>query len=295
METKGQIMENLRAVYQYAFIEMAPYGFFVPKADAYEAVQLAGKVCRCLHCGETLTADYRQNGPVYFSKAQFAAQQALYARQKLPFPADGEPFVYWAEGYCARCAPAQCGDGVQQRLYDLCLRLYQCDEALLDEARRLLEVQLKAWLAGVTSAAQAVSYDLSSYEALQRLVSAAVSADVCALEAAVAAYREAAGALLAEASALLDAAPEVWQAWVARPVAMYDVFSDAQQNEYTIAFVAEGAPRDDFYLQRKLEKVRLRMFLEQRRVQSAEELIAEIGVSDAWVNLLMDHFMALES
>lgn len=288
-------MENLRAVYQYVFIETAPYGFFVPKEDGYVAVALRGKACRCLHCGAELTASYRQNGPVYFSKARFAVQKALYERSQLPFPAAGEPFVYRTEGYCARCAPSQCGEGAGQRLYNLCLALYRRDEAALDEARRLMEAQLRVWLAGVTSARQVAAYDLSSFEALQGLVCAAIAADLSGLEKAAAAYREETDAALAEAAALLEGAPEVWEAWAARPMAMYDVFSEAQQNEYTIAFADENAPREDFYLWRKLEKKRVGMFLEQRRMRSAQEMVQEAGVLDEWVNLLMDHLMALES
>lgn len=295
MEKKSQIMENLRAVYEYAFIETAPYGFFVPKADAYEAVALAHKNCRCLHCGSELAAAYRKNGPVYFSKERFAAQRALYAKLKLPFPTAAEPFVYRAEGYCASCAPQCCGDAAGQKLYTLCLELYRRDEAVLEESRRLLETQLKAWLRRIVSAAQVASYDLSSYEALQGVVRAAVLADLRVLEGAVAAYRDVVDATRVQAETLLAALPAVWEAWVARPMAMYDAFSDAQQNEYTIAFVAEGAPCEDFYLRRKLEGARVRMFLEQRRARSAEELAAEAGVPDAWVNLLMDHLMALES
>lgn len=287
-------MENLRAAYQYAFIETAPYGFFVPKEDAYVAVDLAGKACRCLHCGKELTASYRRNGPVYFSKERFTAQKALHERAQLPFPAAEEPFVYRAEGYCAECAPSQCGGEAGQRLYDLCLTLYRRDEAALDEARRLMEAQLRAWLSGVKSAQQVAAYDLSSFEALRGLVCTAIAADLSALEKAAAAYRSETDAALVDAAALLDGAPEVWEAWAARPMAMYDVFSEAQQNEYTIAFADENAPREDFYLWRKLEKRRVRMFLEQRRMRSVEEMAAEVGVPDEWVNLLMDHLMALE-
>lgn len=292
--------DNLLNVFNYAFVETAPYNFFIPRDDKYVAVNLPKKMYHCLDCQMTLEIKYNQSGVVHFSKERFEKQRKLYEKRALLFPSAqeikaGNEFIYHEEGYCNACAkknPAQ--KEIGQSIYHQCYKLHQMDEALLEEAKLRMGNCVKSWLAGITESAQLVKYDLSSYQALKDLVCAIILDDLAQLEQCVVSYKKETEKIIAGIYANLDSVTEKWQAYAARPVQIYESMSDELYHEYTVVFPVEETINQEFYVNKTIEKSRVKMFLEQVRIQTTEELITEAGFLDVWVDWFIAHVTSLQ-
>lgn len=290
-----EISENLQKVFTYAFIESAPYSFFIPTKEKYVAVHLAHKIYHCLKCGEPLEVHYNQAGAVHFSKERFETQKMLYAKRGLAFPdekeiEDAQVFTCHEEGYCRDCAQeALVNTDTEQALYNLCLKLHQRDEAVLDEARIAMGESVRIWVETITSSEQLTRYDLSSYMALKDLVCAVILQDVGGLERCLMTYRKDVDATIAEANELLESVPDKWISYAARPTTIYESMSDELYHEYTVAFPVKETKPQIFYVKKSMEKSRVRMFLEQVRLQTLEELILDVGFQDVWVDRFISH------
>jgi len=295
------ITDNLLKVFNYAFVESAPYGFFVPKDNAYVAVNLVNKVHHCQKCRKEITVDYHHTGVTYFSRDRYSQQQQVYALLGLDFPAPAEiaaetEFTYHQMGYCTDCAKAELNpaDTDAQKLYNLCLELHKRDEALPLAARTEMQTALERWLVQIKESAQVTAYDLSSYTAIKDLVCAVILDDVDAVESLLKEYRDGSTALLAQARQLLAKLPEKFRVYAARSTAVYESMSDEIYHEYTVVFPAEETVPQDFFAERTVEGERAGMFLQQPRISSLEELLLAAGFADAWVDLFIDHVTALE-
>lgn len=293
------ITENLANAYSYAFIETAPYSFIIPTKAQYVAVNLRRKICHCLSCGASVQVDYKQEGVVYFSRARFEKQRKLYEKRGLVFPDRDAleaqaPFIYREEGYCSACAErALTGKDVGQTIYNLCRALHLRDRKALDEARAAMGERIKTWLGGIASSAQLSGYDLSSYSSLENLLCMVVLDDLRGVEECLAAYREDARNQIGRIEELLRQADDRWEAYAARPTTIYESMSDELYHEYTVAFPVKETVDQEFYALRKIEKSRVRLFLEQARLQTVEELLAEAGFLPVWVDWLIDRVTAL--
>lgn len=292
--------DHLLNVFNYAFVETAPYNFFIPREDKYVAVNLPKKMYHCLDCQMTLEIHYNQSGVVYFSKERFEQQRALYEKCDLIFPSAeeikaGKAFVYHEEGYCSACANKNLAQKeIGQSVYNQCFRLHQMDEALLEEAKLQMGNCVKDWLNGITESAQLMKYDLSTYPALKDLVCAIILDDLAKVEQCVKSYVAQTQQIISEVYAKLDAAAEKWQAYAARPVRIYESMSDELYHEYTVVFPVKETPNQIFYVYKTMEKSRVKMFLEQTRIQTTEELVAEAGFLDVWVDWFIAHVTALQ-
>lgn len=303
MEKEKQVLnisETLLKVFQYAFVESAPYSFFIPTRADYVAVNLQDKVYHCLSCGHEFKVKYKQNGVVYFSKGRFEKQRAVYERKGLAFPdkkflREERSFTYHEEGYCAACAPKELAEKtLGQDIYNLCYALHQLDRRLLQKGEAEMRAAVERWVLQIKDSSQLAGYDLSSYEVLKDLICAVILEDLSDLEACLADYKEQASKIIAAATDKLEGSPDEWQCHAARSTVVYESMSDELYHEYTVVFPEEGTLEQEFYIEKKLEKARVQMFLAQKRVETIEELILEIGFMDEWVDLFIDHAMKLE-
>lgn len=50
---------------------------------------------------------------------------------------------------------------------------------------------------------------------------------------------------------------------------------------------------EDYYIYRSIEKSRVRMFLDQPRIESLEELLTEVGFHGEWIDLVNQRLQEL--
>lgn len=287
----GKIKEQLESVYEYCFVETVPYAFFKPNPARDIAVNLRAKEYRCPACGKVTRVPYRYHGDTYFSKGKLAAERRTYDKLGLDFPtmgriAAGEPFVNEAVGYCAACAKERLGasEDPAQRVVNLAQQLHRADALVVTAARLAMEGALRRWLAAA-DAETLRRFDVSTLEKTRDLICAVMLDDTAGAEQALADYRAVVRHVQETCAHLLASLPEVFTASVARSTHAPESMSDKVYHEYTVAFAAADAPREEFYFPRRVEKQRLSMFLEQPRVASLAELFSEVGFHGEWLDL----------
>jgi len=294
------ITNQLLNVFNYAFVESAPYSFFVPKKEKYVAVHVTKKICTCLACTKQVEVKYHEAGVVYFSKERFEKQRAVYEKKGLPFLDEKDlqaekEFIYQETGYCEQCAPQLLLTGdAKQKIYNICQEIHKEDEFLLVAAKVCMEEQLKKWLKTITNSSQITQYDLASYNGLKDLVCAAILDDTTGVENCLDSYKNKIGKMIADTEPLLGNMPAKWSIYAARSTAIYESMSDELYHEYTVVFPEENTIPQDFFINRVIEKIRIEMFLKQNRVSSIEQLILEAGFETAWLDLLIDHIATFE-
>ncbi len=286
----GKIKEQLESVYEYCFVETVHYAFFKPNPARDIAVNLRAKEYRCPACGKVTRVPYRYHGDTYFSKGKLAAERRTYDKLGLEFPmmgriAAGEPFVNEAVGYCAACAKERLGasEDPAQRVVNLAQQLHRADALVVTAARLAMEEALRRWLAAA-DAETLRQFDVSTPEKTRDLICAIMLDDTAGAEQALADYRAVVRHVQETCAQLLSLLPEVFTASVARSTHAPESMSDKVYHEYTVAFAAADAPREEFYFPRRIEKQRLSMFLEQPRVASLAELFSEVGFHGEWLD-----------
>lgn len=297
----GNITDNLLNTFNYSFVETAPYGFVVPKKDKYVAVNLVDKVYQCLHCQKEIQVKYHHTGVTYFSRERFNKQKTIYEDLQMNFPTEadieaGQEFTCRVRGFCEQCAESALfdNDEPEQAVYNFCLELHKKDEDLLSQARVHMKHAIEAWLQTITEASQVMNFDLSGYDALRDLLCAVILEDTSKLETLLKDYDADKKRILSAAEALFEELPSTWQAYTMRPTAIYESMSDELYHEYTVAFPEKTTVPQDFFVFRLIEKTRVRMFLQQQRICTVEELLMEVGFDAAWVDLLVDHVTSLK-
>ena len=286
----GKIKEQLDSVYEYCFVETVPYAFFKPNPARDIAVNLRAKEYCCPACGKVTRVPYRYHGDTYFSKGKLAAERRTYDKLGLEFPtmgriAAGEPFVHEAVGYCAACAKERLGasEDPAQRVVNLAQQLHRADALVVTAARLAMEEALRRWLAAA-DAETLRQFDVSTLEKTRDLICAIMLDDTAGAEQALADYRAVVRHVQETCAQLLSLLPEVFTASVARSTHAPESMSDKVYHEYTVAFAAADAPREEFYFPRRVEKQRLSMFLEQPRVASLADLFSEVGFHGEWLD-----------
>lgn len=299
MDQLVKITDGLLNVFNYAFVETAPYSFFIPKRDKYIAVNLPKKMYNCLACGKAVEVRYNQAGVVYFSKERFEKQRAMYEKRGLEFPSkqairDEEPFIYQEEGYCDACGHKVLDiEEIGQKIYNQCLILHRIDEDIINKAREVMSDAVKKWLETITEAAKLASFDLSSYTAMQDLLCAVILEDTGALQKCLDEYKAGARKQIEELNTLMNGAAEKWESYAVRPTSVYESMSDELYHEYTVVFPIKETVNQDFYVRKVMEKNRVQMFLDQKRIETVEDLIMEAGFLDIWVDWFVDHVTSL--
>lgn len=294
------ITDNLLNVFNYSFVETAPYGFFIPKEDKYVPVNLVDKVYHCLGCGKDVQVKYHHTGVTYFSKERFEKQKTVYFDLNLPFPSAEEvaaekEFTCHVRGYCEDCADNKLENSLddEQSAVNLCLQIHKADEELVRNAKKMMGSSIKSWLGKITESSQLLSYDLSSYEALRDLLCAVILEDTSSLEAALAGYKQELAGYFSQIEELMEDLPSQWTAYAKRPTAAYESMSDEIYHEYTVVFPEKTTVPQDFFVYRSIEKNKIRMFLQQPRIETKEQLLMEAGFDAAWVDWLVDHATSL--
>ncbi|MGM9539177.1 hypothetical protein [Anaerovibrio sp.] len=291
-----KITDNLLKVYDYAFLEGATYGFYKPNDAMYAGVRMTEKQYHCPGCGRSFSVKIRNDndGILYFSRSRIAEQKKIYEELGLDFPADHElmekPYTYHLTGYCAECADRELAEADQwpQRINNLCHALYLQDMLVSDKARQYMTDAVQRWLDGISEARELTRFDLANPEVLQELIWIMVLSDTEACEKALQEYRDAIQPLLYELKELLERATPAWKAYVARSSSLPESMSDGEYHEYTLAFPADDTQGQDFYFRRSVEKSRVGMFVSQRRISSIQELLADAGFQERWIDMVMD-------
>ncbi len=290
-----RITDQLLDVFNYAFVESVPYAFFIPKEDKYVAVNLKDKVCHCQSCGKTIRVRYRQNGVTYFSKGRLAAQRRIYEQLGITFPTMGDladeiPYTYRVIGYCGTCAEQAVmkSEDAAQQVCNLAEHLHHADELVVVKAQKLMGDVVQRWLAGITQSEQLLQYDLSTYEALRDLLCAVILQDTANLEAELRTYLDTVYTLRTKLEQLNAAQTVNWRAYAVRSTAVYESMSEELYHEYTVAFPEAGTVGQDFYVSRMIERDKVDMFVQQKRIESLDELLLEAGFQDDWVDWLVE-------
>lgn len=291
-----RITDNLMKVYNYAFIDDMPYGFFKPNDAMYVGVRLVDKKYHCPECKGEFTVRFRNDndGITYFSKSRIEAQRAVYEELGLDFPAKWElmekPFTYHTIGVCHKCAEKLIKDSEEpgQRIYNLCHQLHLLDELLAAKAKKGMRDALQRWLDGIEDSAYLLKFDLSTHDSLRDLICAVILQDTKEIEAALQEYRDNTQPIIYEAKKLLEKQTPAWKAQVAHSSSLPMSLSDAEYHEYTVAFPAEDTVGQDFYFSQSVEKERVSMFLEQHRCASLEELLMDAGFHEEWIDMVVD-------
>jgi hypothetical protein len=288
------ITANLSGVFNYSFVETVPYEFFIPKPDKYIPVNLTGKMYHCQKCGKEVEVRYHHTGVTYFSKSRLAAQRRNYEKLGLDFPVlqrieAEEPFTNHAIGYCGTCAEDEilCSMEYGQRIYNLCETMHKADENIVLQARMHMGDVLQRCLHDEPMVAEFLSYDIQDQQALCNLISSVILRDTKAIAADLSAYRSLQEKLAAEINDLQALQPAAWPVYASRPTDAYESMSDEFYHEYTVAFPAAGTCGQNFYIYRMVEKNRVRLFVEQRRIATLEELLLEAGIQPLWVQWFM--------
>lgn len=291
-----KITDNLLKVYSYAFIEETTYGFYKPNEAMYVGVRMTQKQYNCPECQKNFKVEIRNDndGILYFSKSRIADQKKLYDELGMDFPADWElmekPYTYQLIGYCAACAAQKFAesDHVGQRITNLCHELYLQDMLVSDKAKQYMTDAVQAWLNGIAEAEELTRFDLTQPEIIQELIWIMVLSDTAKCEQALQEYRDAVQPILYELHNLLEKATPAWKAYAPRSSSLPESMSDGEYHEYTLAFPADNTVGQDFYFKKNIEKARVEMFVNQPRLASIQDLLADAGFQEKWIDMVMD-------
>ncbi len=296
----SRITDNLLNIFNYSFVETVPYAFFKPNPERDIAVRLIDKEYHCPGCGKVTRVVYQERPVTYFSKGKLAQQRRIYDKLGKHFPNMGEieagtPFTNEAIGYCRDCAEKGLlqDETPAQRVCNLSLQLHAEDELVVAKAKAAMEEALKKWLAGVKTAEEFLQYGLGDFNAVRDLICAVMLQDTEPVEKILTAYTEKVGALKEKITKLLAELPDKWKAYAARSTAVYESMNDKMYHEYSVIFPQAGVIPEDYYIYRAIEKGRVRMFLEQPRVETLEELLMEVGFHGEWIDLVNQRLQEL--
>lgn len=298
-QTPGKITDNLLHVFDYCFVETVHYEFYKPKEGRDIPVNLEGKEYHCEQCGKVTKVFYHKRPLTYYSKGKLAQERRVYDKLGKAFPAmgqlaAGEPFWNEAVGLCHDCARQSVlqSETPEQRVYNLCEELHGLDELVVAKAKAAMEQSLRAWLAGA-SADDLTAYDLGSFEGVKDMICAVMLQDTTAEQRELEAYQKRAAAIREEVENLLATLPATFQAYAQRSVLVYESMHDKIYHEYTVAFPREDTQPEEYYIRRPLEQSRVRMFLEQPRIETLDELFLEAGFHGEWIDLVTERIREL--
>lgn len=299
------ITDNLFNVYNYAFVESMPYGFYKPDDPYhdYVGVRLVRKAYHCPACKQEFIVNYRNDndGITYFSKSRIAAQREIYKELNLEFPDEADflkkEFTYQAIGYCQDCAKKELGasDHPNQRIINLCHELHMQDELVAAKAKQQMTDAVKRWVDNLNESSQLLEWDLSTHhDDLKDLACAIILEDTGELQKSLQEYRDAIQPLIYELKQLNAGQPMDWKAYVPRTSTIHESMTDEEYHEYTVAFAAEDTVGQDFYIYRNVERERVDMFIKQRRIRSLEEMLVDTGFHEEWVDMIVDKGVSLQ-
>ncbi|MEG6584648.1 hypothetical protein [Dendrosporobacter sp. 1207_IL3150] len=283
---------NLQNVFNYTFVETTMYYFIVPKSDKYAPIRVSKKNYKCSACGESHDVSFKHDGNVHIEKSRLSAQKNLYAKLGLSFPAveKGEPIVYQQIGYCENCYE-KCLKNTEddrQAIYNLCKQVNQLDNQFVVTADELFDKIILSWLESITDVEQLTEYNLSGYMAIREVLVKLIVSNEDAVQY-VKDYQEKTAALAKMIHGYLTRVNETkFDAFVGKPLDIYESMAEEIYNEYTVLFPVDGTPSIEFYSESNILKERVIMFLDQQRIDSVTMLINETGFSDKWVEWLAE-------
>lgn len=289
----SRITDNLWNVFNYCFVETVPYAFFKPNADRDIPVKLIDKEYHCEDCGKVTCVRYNQRPLTYYSKGKLAQERRIYDKIGKDFPfmgeiLDGKSFTNVAIGLCNDCAEKKIlpDEKPEQQVVNFSWQLHRADEIVVAKARTAMENSLKDWLDKVKSPETFLQYNLADFNALRDFICAVMLENTSGVEKALQEYSAEICVIEKKIRDMLEILPEQWKAYAARSTAVFESMNDKMYHEYTVAFPAEGQKTEDYYIYRSIEKKRVRMFLEQPRVETLEELLLEVGFHGEWIDFV---------
>lgn len=288
----AKITDNLLNVYNYSFVETVPYAFFKPNPERDIPVNLVDKEYHCEKCGKVTKVKYQKRPIVYYSKGKLALERKLYDKLGKDFPFMGEieagiPFTNEAIGLCKDCAAELVlnDDAPEQKIVNLAQELHAADELVVVKAQAAMEKALKKWLEH-TSADEFLQFNLGDFNAVRDLICAVMLDDTAEVAAILAEYDEINKAKTIAIKTILEAVPDIWKAYTARPMAVFESMHDKMYHEYSVMFIEPSKDLEDYYIYRPIEKKRVQMFIEQPRIETIEELLTEVGFHGEWIDLV---------
>lgn len=288
----AKITDNLLNVYNYSFVETVPYAFFKPNPERDIPVNLVDKEYHCEKCGKVTKVKYQKRQIVYYSKGKLALERKLYDKLGKDFPFMGEieagiPFTNEAIGLCKDCAAELVlnDDAPEQKIVNLAQELHAADELVVVKAQAAMEKALKKWLEH-TSADEFLQFNLGDFNAVRDLICAVMLDDTAEVAAILAEYDEINKAKTTAIKTILEAVPDIWKAYTARPMAVFESMHDKMYHEYSVMFIEPSKDLEDYYIYRPIEKKRVQMFIEQPRIETIEELLTEVGFHGEWIDLV---------
>lgn len=298
----SRITDNLLNVFHYCFVETVPYAFFKPNPERDIPVKLVNKEYHCEECGKVTTVNYKERPLTYYSKGKLAQERRVYDRlgKKFPFMGeltDGTPFTNEAIGLCRECAEKKIltDETPEQQVVNLSQQLHRADELVVAKARAAMEQSLKNWLDKVEKPEDFLQYNLTDFYALRDFICAVMLENTSSVEQVLQEYLTEIGTIEQKIRAMLELLPEEWKAYAARSTSVFESMHDKMYHEYTVAFPAAGQMPEDYYICRPIEKKRVRMFLEQPRVEGLEELLQEVGFHGEWIDLVNARLQQFET
>lgn len=299
------ITDNLLNVYNYAFTEVMPYGFFKPDDPYHDyiGVRLVKKAYHCPCCKKEFIVNFRNDndGITYFSKSRIEAQKKVYEELGMTFPDESrlkeDESTYQAIGYCQECASKELNtsDHPNQRIITLCHDLHMQDELIAAKAKQQMTDAVKRWCDNLTESSQLLEWDLSTHhDDLKDLVCAIILEDTKELEKSLQEYRDTIQPMIYELKQLNAGQPMDWKCYVPRTSTIYESMTDEEYHEYTCAFPADDTEGQDFYIYRNVERERIDMFIKQRRIRSLEEMLVDTGFHEEWVDMVVDKGISLK-
>lgn len=288
----AKITDNLLNVYNYSFVETVPYAFFKPNPERDIPVNLVDKEYHCEKCGKVTKVKYQKRQIVYYSKGKLALERKLYDKLGKDFPFMGEieagiPFTNEAIGLCKDCAAELVlnDDAPEQKIVNLAQELHAADELVVVKAQAAMEKALKKWLEH-TSADEFLQFNLGDFNAVRDLICAVMLDDTAEVATILAEYDEINKAKTIAIKTILEAVPDIWKAYTARPMAVFESMHDKMYHEYSVMFIEPSKDLEDYYIYRPIEKKRVQMFIEQPRIETIEELLTEVGFHGEWIDLV---------
>ncbi len=306
-----KITDNLLNVYNYSFVETIPYGFLMPRQGNYVPVNLVDKTYHCPCCNKEFNIKYHYTGITWFSRSRVAAQQDIYEKLGLEFPqllmnadeqtdeaiANEQPFHYHVIGYCPDCAKDNLlnSQEPEQKLYNQCRKLHGEDELARARSFETMTDSVNKWIEELQDKDALNGLEVDSINGIRDLICAIILEDTTGVEKVLNEYISTYKEMISDISAQLKRLPEKFNVWTGRSTALYESMSDDIYHEYTVVFPEEGELSGEFFINRTVEKDKVELFLNQRRYETIEDILLDVGVQDAWVTSLVDKILTLQA
>ena len=292
---QSNITTDLQNLFSYAFIERVPYHFVVPKKNNYLELSITERQNYCVKCGSTFVTEFKNDTNVYITKDKLSKQESVYNNLGLEWhkPNKGEKYIYRQSGLCTSCFNQE-SDNMpkEQEIYEMAKNIYDQDVALINDAKELMEEIIKKWIFGIETIEDLKTLNLNNYLDIRNFILTLCSNDF-ALSELLNNYKSnielKIGLLQTQLKSLHT---DKLNLFVNIDNSIYESMSDEIYNEYTV-LMPQPNSTGEFYYKLVISVERIKLFLEQNRVENVFDLINEVGFYDTWIEWLLEHISDL--